>query len=248
MNLSYLQLIKANTSKIQLIQPMIKPITKPAISTAIMLMIASLMTAPSLAENTPRTHNNPHNNTHKNWQDGKLIIEIVPVLCKNNPTYASYSQCRESRSYVIGGFDFQNNNTCYINSMPKLPPLQSRVVKRLIPDTKQQKDIWNKYAKCSQVKATDYFRQIIQQTNELHLPKVITSGNTRMTDTTSLKQQFINKNKGLSKDAIQLSCQNRKGQLPVLSKIAICYKNGKYGRCQKKIINTCGDQFIILGF
>ncbi len=248
MNLSYLQLIKANASKNQLRKAMKKPVKKSAISIAIMLMTGSLMTAPSLADNSHTTHNNAYSKTHKKWQDGKLIIELVPALCKNDPTYANYSQCKESRNYVIGGFDFQNSNVCYVRSIPKLPPLQSRVVKRLIPDTKQQKDIWNKYAKCSHVKATDYFRQIIQQTNELHLPKVITSGNTRMTDTRSLKQQFINKNKGLSKDAIQLSCQNRKDQLPILSNIAICYKNGKYGRCQKKITNTCNDQFIILGF
>ncbi len=122
-----------------------------------------------------------------------LSIDIVPALCQLNQRYAKSRQCADGKSYVIRSLNILNNtNTkCHAQSIPTLSPVQAKRVDTLMPDKQAQKQAWQNYGACSGLSASQYFRQIIQKSSQLKLPKELTDGQTHKLTKTQLINKLI---------------------------------------------------------
>ncbi len=188
-----------------------------------------------------------------------LSIDIVPALCQLNQRYAKSRQCADGKSYVIRHLNILNNTNkrCHSQSIAHLSPVQAKRVDTLMPDKQAQKQAWQNYGACSGLSASQYFRQIIQKSSQLKLPKELTDEKIHKLTTTQLTNKLITNNQGLTANNIRLRCQrsstgNLQGQL-LLTEIQVCYQQNRFHQCSPNITDeiskntSCGGKITIVG-
>ncbi len=198
---------------------------------------------------------NQNNSSAKN---SVLSIDLVPALCQLDNNYRRYRQCADGKSVATRSLMIINNRSCHSQSIPKLSPVQAKMVDKFIPDRNIQKQSWQKYGACSRLSASQYFRQVIQKSSHLRLPKEITDGQTHSITTTQLISKFITSNQGLKANDIRLRCQRghhnkgNQGKL-FLTEIQVCYQQNHFHHCATNITDeipkntSCGGNITILG-
>ena len=180
--------------------------------------------------------------------DYVMDVQMVPAVCSLHPDYAKKRKCLEGYSLNISGlFPETTSDDCTTTSSAKLPPLQAKVVARVMPDEKARILLWRNIGGCIPMNATQYFRTIINYADRLKVPHELTEQGTVVLSMDSLRNKFLKINPKLNTHAIRFNChKTREGSL--LTAVKVCFKNnGQYKQCPTNIVNTCPKNVTIKG-
>lgn len=183
-----------------------------------------------------------------NSPDYIMDVQMVPAICSLHADFSKKRKCLEGYSLNISGlFPERATGDCTTTSSAKLPPLQAKVVARVMPDENSRNLLWRNIGGCMPMNATQYFRNIINYADKLKVPEELTGQENIVMPLDTLKAKFLKINTGLPSDGVKFNCQ-KVAQGSLLTSIKICYySNGKYKRCPSNVINTCAKNVLIKG-
>lgn len=176
-----------------------------------------------------------------------LDIQLTPAVCALESN-SKLRRCLEGYSLTINGlFPESGQQDCTTTSSPSLPPLQAKVVARVMPEESTRNRLWYGIGGCVPMNASQYFRNIINKADELKIPIDLTDVENKTIQKFALTHQFIRLNPKMSNESIRYTC-NGKGSKAVLTGIKICYKvNGQYKKCSEQIADNCPTTFSVKG-
>ncbi|MFT4021720.1 MAG: ribonuclease I, partial [Acinetobacter sp.] len=154
----------------------------------------------------------------------------------------------EGYALTVGGlYPEMMHNGCQTGTLASLPPLQAKVVARVIPDEYARVQLWRSVGGCLNMSATQYFRTIINYAQALKIPSVLTDTSSHTIQKTSLLRQFLNLNPRLPADGMVLTCQSNRHTV-LLTHVSVCYQsNGDYKSCGTRVVSNCPATFTIQG-
>ncbi|WP_328705925.1 ribonuclease I [Acinetobacter baretiae] len=177
-----------------------------------------------------------------------LHIQMTPAICALDPNQKKQRKCLEGYSLTIASLipDTLDNN-CVTDSSANLPPLQAKVVARVIPDEAYRVQLWRTIGGCTQMTASQYFRTIINYAQNLKIPTALTDTSSNNVQKTALEGQFFALNKGLPERGVVFSCQ-KEGKVAYLTHVSICYKNnGQFKACPTTMVSNCPNNMVVQG-
>lgn len=177
-----------------------------------------------------------------------MDLQLVPAVCGLSPQFEKKRKCLEGYSLNISGlFPEITSGDCTTTSSAKLPPLQAKVVARVMPDENGRNLLWRNIGGCVPMKANQYFRTIINYADRLKVPEELTGQENLVMPIDALRTKFLKINQGLPENGIRFNCQRtKKGNL--LTSIKVCYhSSGKYKQCPENVVNTCAKTVLIKG-
>jgi ribonuclease T2 len=177
-----------------------------------------------------------------------LDIQLTPAVCALDHSTNKLRRCLEGYSLTINGLIPETSQPdCATTSSPYLPPLQAKVVARVMPEESTRNRLWYSIGGCVPMNASQYFRNMINKADELKIPLDLTEVENKTVQKFALTHQFIRLNPKMSNDSIRYTCSG-KGNKAVLTGIKICYKvNGQYKRCSEHVVENCPTTFSIKG-
>lgn len=177
-----------------------------------------------------------------------MQVQMTPAVCALDKSKARQRKCLEGYTLTIQGLIPETTRSdCTTKTSAALPPLQKRVVARVMPDEQARVGLWSTIGGCVPMDSTQYFRKIINLADQLKVPDSLTSLDNRTAQITTLRSQFMKLNPKLPREGIEFNCHNLNGQ-PVLTDINICYQiNGQFKKCPDGIVSTCPANFNIEG-
>lgn len=176
-----------------------------------------------------------------------LMIEMTPALCAIQPSRARMRQCLEGYSLTVFGLNLGYGERCGRGTEPRLTPLQLKVVNRIMPDSAVRTQAWQRYGACSPLSSSTYFRQIVNYSGQLKLPKELNTGNSYTVSKSRFVGQMARLNNSMSTSSIDLICQkDSKRRQSILTDIHVCYEGGNFAKCNN-VVDNCGKNFIISG-
>lgn len=177
-----------------------------------------------------------------------LGIELSPAVCRLQPNHMKMRQCIEGNSFTVNYFHTGEQAKCNSQQTVSIPPLQEKVVAKIVPDPAIRQQLWQNYGICSGMSQANYFRSITNLSSNLRLPRELTDGSSYRITSHKLSQQIASLNTGLKPQYIHLMCQNNRKNQAMLTQINICYDNaGRFTQCQTQA-STCPTQLHIQGF
>ena len=183
-----------------------------------------------------------------NSPDYIMDVQMVPAVCSLHADFSKKRKCLEGYSLNISGlFPETTSGDCTTTSSAKLPPLQAKVVARVMPDENSRALLWRNIGGCMPMNATQYFRNIINYADKLKVPEELTGQENLVMPLDTLKAKFLKINTGLPSNGVRFNCQ-KVAQGNLLTSIKICYyRNGKYKQCPSNVVNTCAKNVLIKG-
>ena len=177
-----------------------------------------------------------------------MNVQLVPAACSLDSQRHKKRKCMEGYSLNITGlFPETNQQDCFTSSSSKLQPIQAKVVARVMPDENARNALWREIGGCVPMSASNYFRTIINYAEKLKIPEELTSQETQVMQSATLRSKILRLNSGLPAQGVQSGCQlSYAGS--ILTNIKICYKsNGQYKTCSNSVISNCPASFTIKG-
>ncbi len=177
-----------------------------------------------------------------------MSVQMTPAVCLIDSTKSKKRKCLEGYSLNIEGlYPEVATRECSTHSSAKLPPLQAKVVARVMPDDAARVQLWQGIGGCVPMNASQYFRMIINNADRINVPAVLTSQDTQTVQLGQLRSLFLKSNSGMSSKSIHFQCSNHQGS-SYLTEIKICYNSaGRYKQCAANIGSNCPSQFVIKG-
>ena len=177
-----------------------------------------------------------------------MSVQMTPAVCLIDSSKSKKRKCLEGYSLNIEGlYPEVAARECSTQSSAKLPPLQAKVVARVMPDEAARIQLWQGIGGCVPMNASQYFRTVINFAGRLKVPADLTSANNIEVQQEGLRQQFIKLNPSLPSKGLRFSCQTSKFDT-VLTEISVCYKtNGQYKQCSSHFVSSCPSEFSIKG-
>lgn len=177
-----------------------------------------------------------------------MNVQLVPAVCSLDPQKHKKRKCLEGYSLNITGlYPETGQQDCLSASSAKLPPIQAKVVARVMPDESARNALWHEIGACVPMNASQYFRTIINYAEKLKIPEELTSQETGQMQAAALRSKMLRLNPGLPAQGVQFSCQPSYAG-SILTDIKICYRsNGKYKQCSSNVLSSCPPSFIIKG-
>lgn len=182
-----------------------------------------------------------------------LVVNLTPAMCALNPAFKRFRQCQEGFSLTISSLQPQlpkgkSAENCS-QADANLPPLQERIVERVMPDEQLRNADWQRIGSCTGMSARTYFRTIASFADRLRVPAEFSAEGQLVLDRQKLINQLIELNSGLQPDGIQLRCASSgRNDSPVLTELHICYNlKGQYARCSDSMTSHCPTRFLLQG-
>lgn len=178
-----------------------------------------------------------------------MEIQLVPAACSLDPQRNKKRKCLEGYSLNVLGLypEVAAQRNCTSHTVLNLPPIQAKVVARVMPDENARKQLWQGVGGCVPMPANQYFRMMINYAEKLKIPDELTSQETRVMQAAVLRSRMLRLNPGLPTQGFEFSCQQNKTN-SILTEIKICYQNnGHYKACPKNVQNNCPATFTIKG-
>ncbi|WP_171406933.1 MULTISPECIES: ribonuclease I [Acinetobacter] len=178
-----------------------------------------------------------------------MEIQLVPAVCSLDPQRNKKRKCLEGYSLNVVGLypEVTSQHNCVSSTALTLPPIQAKVVARVMPDENARKQLWHSIGGCVPMAANQYFRMMINYAEKLKIPDELTSQETRVIQASVLRNRMLRLNPGLPTQGFEFSCQQNKTN-SILTEIKICYQsNGRYKACPKNVQNNCPATFTIKG-
>lgn len=188
-------------------------------------------------------------NSHAAPSAYDLKIELSPAVCLLDPSQHKQRKCLEGYSFTILGLFPETQRNCVTASAVQLPPLQTQAIARVMPNEYVRQQVWTQVGGCEYGSASQYFRRIINFSQNLKIPNEVRSSQSHHASYQEIQNRFVQINQKLPPNGIRLICQmNRKSKQMLLTQIHICYHaNGKYKECTTPVQNTCPSSFTIQG-
>lgn len=175
-----------------------------------------------------------------------LGIELSPITCRLHPNYANLRQCSEGLPLAVNFFDTSFRGQCSSQIKLNLPPLQEKVVTKVIPDPYMRQQLWQDYGVCSGQSSSNYFRSITNLYSTLRLPPELSNGSNLRVSHTHFLKQIAGNNAGMSIGSVRLYCQSNASIPATLTHMVICYNNnGKFTQCSTPRPSNCPRTFSI---
>ena len=177
-----------------------------------------------------------------------LHVQMTPAVCTLDPNRKKQRKCLEGYALTVAGLVPEGHYTgCETSSSAILPPLQAKVVARVIPDEASRLQLWRSVGGCMSMPAVQYFRTIINYAQRLKIPAVLTDASSHTMQRQTLLAQFLKLNTGLPADGIEFFCQKNQNTT-LLTHVSVCYNNsGAYKACAGQDISNCPKNFTIQG-
>ena len=132
-------------------------------------------------------------------------------------------KCLEGYSLNISGLYPQTTSThCTTTSSAKLPPLQAKVVARIMPDENTRALLWHNIGGCIPMNATQYFRTVINHADRLKIPEELTEQESHTVSIDMLRSKFLKINPQLPSTALRFNCHQTRAS-SLLTSIQVCY-------------------------
>jgi len=182
-----------------------------------------------------------------------MVITLSPAICALNPALKRLRQCEEGFSLTVSTLQPQlpnGDNPEYCSQTEAdLPPLQERLVERVMPDEQLRNNDWQRTGSCTGMTARNYFRTIATFAGRLRVPPEFNAENPVLVDRQRLVGQLVDLNNGLHGDGLQLRCASpSRTDLPVLTELHVCYSlTGQYARCPDTLHSNCPTKFVVKG-
>jgi ribonuclease T2 len=177
-----------------------------------------------------------------------LVITLSPAMCALNPALKRLRQCAEGFSLTVSSLQPQlangDNPEYCSHSEADLPPLQERLVERVMPDEQLRNSDWQRTGSCTGMTARNYFRTIATFAGRLRVPPEFNAEGPALVERQRLLGQLVELNNGL-----QLRCAaSSRSDWPVLTELHVCYSpNGQYARCPDTLHSNCPTRFMVKG-
>ena len=177
-----------------------------------------------------------------------LDVQLTPAVCALDNSKNKLRRCLEGYSLTINGLLPEiDRKDCATSSSPYLPPLQAKVVARVMPEESVRNRLWYSIGGCVPMNASQYFRNMINKADNLKVPADLTNVENKSIQKHVLINQFVRLNPKLNNENIRLSCSGRT-EKSVLTGFKVCYKvNGQYKQCSTQLISNCPVSFLIKG-
>lgn len=182
-----------------------------------------------------------------------LVINLTPAVCAANPSLQKLRQCQEGFSLTVSSLrpelsGGRQNENCSQESA-ELPPLQARIVERVMPDEQLRDSDWQRTGSCTGMSARNYFRTIANYAGRLRVPPEFNADREMVVRNQELLNKLMDLNPGLPMQGLQLRCgQTPKFELPVLMQVRVCYSpQGQYVNCPATVQSNCPARFIVHG-
>jgi ribonuclease T2 len=182
-----------------------------------------------------------------------LVINLTPAVCAINPTLQRLRQCQEGFSLTVSSLrpelsSGRQNENCSQDSA-ELPPLQERIVERVMPDEQLRDSDWQRTGSCTGMSARNYFRTIANYAGRLRVPPEFNPDREMVVRNQELLNKLMELNPGLPMQGLQLRCsQTAKFDLPILTQVRVCYSpQGQYVTCPAAVQSNCPARFIVHG-
>ncbi|MEC7118581.1 MAG: ribonuclease I [Pseudomonadota bacterium] len=180
-----------------------------------------------------------------------LVIHLTPAMCATHPELRRLRQCQEGFSLTVSRLQAeppQSSEHC-AQEPARLPPLQSRIVERIMPDEQLRNEAWRTSGSCTGMSATVYFRTITRYADRLKVPPEFNMDQAVIMRKDQLLAHLTELNTGLHSNGLQLNCSsNPKFRQPVLTEIRVCYSpNGAYIECPASVQSNCPARFVVQG-
>jgi ribonuclease T2 len=182
-----------------------------------------------------------------------LVINLTPAVCAANPSLQKLRQCQEGFSLTVSSLrpelsGGRQNENCSQESA-ELPPLQERIVERVMPDEQLRDSDWQRTGSCTGMSARTYFRTIANYAGRLRVPPEFNADREMVVRNQELLSKLMDLNPGLPMQGLQLRCgQTPKFELPVLMQVRVCYSpQGQYVNCPSTVQSNCPARFVVHG-
>ena len=177
-----------------------------------------------------------------------MQIQMTPAMCHLNSTQSKKRKCLEGYSLNIAGlYPEQLSDRCHTTSSAILPPLQAKVVARIMPDEPARLQLWHTVGGCVPMNASQYFRAIINYADRLKVPMDISRAETYQVAASHIQQEFLRLNPQLSAKALHFHCQSQRN-MSYLTEVRVCYNaKGQYKSCPQTIQSNCPSRYYIKG-
>jgi ribonuclease T2 len=122
-------------------------------------LIVSLLIAIGFLVIFSSAHAQPNQNPSRGYI---LHVQMTPAVCALDPNRKKQRKCLEGYALTVAGLVPEGRYTgCETTSSAILPPLQAKVVARIIPDEVSRIQLWHSVGDCMSMSAVQYFRTII---------------------------------------------------------------------------------------
>lgn len=182
-----------------------------------------------------------------------LVINLTPAVCAANPSLQKLRQCQEGFTLTVSSLrpelsSGRQNENCSQESA-ELPPLQERIVERVMPDEQLRDSDWQRTGSCTGMSARNYFRTIANYAGRLRVPPEFNADREMVVRNQELLGKLMDLNPGLPMQGLQLRCgQTSKFDLPVLMQVRVCYSpQGQYVNCPATVQSNCPARFVVHG-
>ena len=127
-----------------------------------------------------------------------MQVQLTPAVCALDPSKQKQRKCLEGYSLNIEGlYPDVAARECRTQSSAKLPPLQAKVVARVMPDEAARVQLWQAIGGCVPMNASQYFRMIINNADRINVPSVLTGQDTQSVQLSQLRSLFLKSNSGM---------------------------------------------------
>lgn len=182
-----------------------------------------------------------------------LVVTLTPAICALNPALQRLRQCQEGFSLTVASLQPQLKNGKTIENCSQqpadLPPLQERIVERVMPDEQLRNRDWQRTGSCTGMSARNYFRTIAAFAGRLRVPPEFNAEQEVLIDRNQLVGRLVDLNPGLRSDGLQLRCADHESfNNPILTEMRVCYSvRGQYASCPASVQSNCPARFIVHG-
>lgn len=177
-----------------------------------------------------------------------MQIQMTPAMCHLNSSQSKKRKCLEGYSLNIAGlYPEQMSERCQTTSSAVLPPLQAKVVARVMPDEPARVQLWQSIGGCVPMNASQYFRAIINYADRLKVPTDISRAETYQVAGSHIQQEFLRLNPQLNAKALHFQCQSQRN-MSYLTEVRVCYNaKGQYKSCPQAIQSNCPSRYYVKG-
>lgn len=183
-----------------------------------------------------------------------MLVNLAAAQCMLNPELRRLRQCQEGFTLTISGLrpETEQGEVLLDCRAPvgTLPPLQLRVLERIMPDQVVRDSYWRRYGACTGLPERQYYRQITQKASSLKVPAEFSTDRPVLVSLTQMLEKFTSLNPGLPASALQLHCSSAPDlPAPVMTYARVCYTpSGRYASCiGNGVTPVCPARFVIFG-
>ncbi len=183
-----------------------------------------------------------------------LYINLPPASCSVGNQKSHLPQCKDRLQITVTNMRPQASEPSAACQPPAdsgeaLPPMQERIVSRVMPDTAARNNAWLNNGACHGISKQDYFRNISSKMARFKTPNLFKTPVEQIVSQSEVINQITAINEGLNAQSLVLVCaQSAKFSQPILTDVRLCYDDrGNYNNCPSSLRSNCPAIISVIG-